>query len=452
MKYYLFCINVLTLQHQKKIQIMKKLLLLTMLLLSSNGLKAQTAMDIASEMYPGINLGNTLEACPCDWLSNKLDWETGWQRTRTTQKIIDYMKSLGFRSVRIPTSWYMHSDANHTIDKAWMDRVQEIVDYCINDSLYVVLNDHWDNGWVENSFGDLTDKNIKEKSAIMTTLWSQIAERFKDYDHHLLFAGLNEPNAGDDTKKIAALIKYEQAFIDAVRATGGNNAKRILVVQGSDTNIEHSYNYMDIDDYTDPTPSALMFEVHFYGPYNFVMMTEDASWGKMAYYWGTGNSVSGSSRNSTWGDEQWVYEQLKMMRNKFARKGVPVIIGEYAAEWRTLPAGENQDKHNASIKAWYKTVTKYAISCGCIPMVWDTNNGKGIINRTRLTIDCPYAMEGINEGVADSRWSYASSIPDVTDSPATPHHRTYNLQGMEVGDDYEGIVIRNGKKIFMSKK
>lgn len=424
----------------------KNLFLAAAMCLSATYLKAQTAMDIASEMYPGINLGNTLEACPCNWLSNKLDWETGWQKTKTNQKIIDYMKTLGFRSVRIPTSWYMHTNADLQIDKAWMDRIQEVVDYCIKDSLYVVLNDHWDNGWVENSFSDISDKTIKEKSAIMKTLWTQIAERFKDYDHHLLFAGLNEPAAGDDKTKIAALQKYEQAFIDAVRATGGNNLKRVLVLQGPDTNIEHTYNYFDLDKINDPTPSALMMEVHFYGPYNFVMMEKDENWGNMAYYWGTGNTVSGSTHNSTWGDEKWVLDQLKMMRNKFARNGVPVLIGEYAAMWRTLPADENQDKHNASVKAWYKTVTKYSIQCGCIPMVWDTNNGKGIVNRTTLTVDCPYAMDGITEGVGAATWSYASDIEDVVMRYRSDGSDTFNLQGCKVDGSFRGIVIQNGTK------
>ncbi len=407
-------------------------------------MKGQTAMDIAPCMIPGINLGNTLEACPCNWLSNKLDWETGWQQTKTSQKIINYMKEQGFRSVRIPTSWYMHTDNNLNIDKPWMDRVQEIVDYCIKDDLYVVLNDHWDNGWVENSFNDLSETTIDKNCEIMKTLWTQIAERFKDYDYHLLFAGLNEPNASNDTKKITALIKYEQAFIDAVRATGGNNVNRILVVQGPDTNIEYTSDLFDITKLNDPTPSALMMEVHFYGPYNFVMMSKDESWGKMAYYWGNGNHVSGSEHNATWGEESWVLQQLTLMKKKFAQKKVPVLIGEYAADWRTMPAGEDQDKHNASLKAWYKTVTRYSIACGCIPMVWDTNNGKGIINRRSLKIDCQYAMDGINEGVATGKWTFASGIEKVNndnnDSPI------YNLQGCRVGKDYRGIVIVNGVK------
>lgn len=429
---------------------MRKILLsafAALFLMAPTAIKAQTtALDIASDMYPGINLGNTMEACPCTWLNNKLDWETGWQPTKTTQQIIDYIKQQGFKSVRIPVAWYMHSDSNRKIDAAWMDRVQEIVDYCINDGLYVLLNDHWDNGWVENSFGNISESNITANCATMKTLWTQIAERFKDYDNHLLFAGLNEPNAGDDSNTVAALIRYEQAFIDAVRATGGNNGSRMLVVQGPNTDIDKTNALYDVTKLHDTAPLALMVEVHFYGPYNFVMMMNDEWWGNMAFYWGAGNSVSGSKHNSTWGDEAWVKQQMNAMKEKFTKHGIPVIIGEYAAEWRTMPAGENQDKHNASIKAWYKTVTQEALSAGCVPMVWDTNNDKGIIDRKNLSIDCQYAMDGINEGLKAATWPFASGIGIVADDNALLSACAYNLQGMRVGSDYRGIVIQNGKK------
>lgn len=427
---------------------MNRLFLLMMLLLSGCCLKAQTAMDIAGEMIPGINLGNTMEACPCNWLSNKLDWETGWQRTKTTQKVIDCFRDQGFKSVRIPCSWFMHTDANYNIDKPWMDRVQEIVDYCIKDDLYVLLNDHWDNGWVENSFNDLSESTQAEKCRIMKILWTQIAERFKDYDYHLLFGGLNEPNAGDDKNKIAALIRYEQAFIDAVRATGGNNEKRILVVQGPDTNIEHTYNYFNINNLKDSASDALMMEVHFYGPYNFVMMEKDESWGNMAYYWGAANHVSGSTHNSTWGEENWVMQQFNMMKKKFAQNGIPTIIGEYGAIWRKMPSGENQDKHDASVKLWYQTVTKYAISSGCVPMVWDTNSDRGLINRTTCSVVCKAAMEGITEGVNKVKWNYASSLDNIPLGSKSGDTRMYNLQGVQVDENYHGIVIKNGHKFM----
>ena len=121
-----------------------------------------TAMEIAADMYPGWNLGNTMEPGPCNWLSDPLDYETAWQGSKTTQAIIDFVKAQGFRSVRIPCSWYVHCDANYNIDIQWLDRVQQVVDYCMNDSLYVILNDHYDNGWIERSFADRTESSVSK--------------------------------------------------------------------------------------------------------------------------------------------------------------------------------------------------------------------------------------------------------------------------------------------------
>ena len=168
--------------------------------------------------------------------------ETSWQDTKTTQKIIDFVKAQGFRSVRIPVAWvYGHiSDADaYTIDTAWMNRVKQIVDYCINDGLYVVINDHWDGGWLEEHIADTNSATIAKNKAVLTAIWTQIAEKFKDYDEHLLFAGLNEPNTEESPKAstINNLLNYNQTFIDAVRATGGQNATRVLVVQGPSTDI-----------------------------------------------------------------------------------------------------------------------------------------------------------------------------------------------------------------------
>lgn len=138
---------------------------------------------------------------------------------------------------------HISNASTYTIDQAWMNRVKEVVDYCINDGMYVVLNDHWDGGWLEEHIKDSNAATIAKNKEILKTLWTQIANAFKDYDEHLLFAGLNEPNA-DNQAATNNLIQYNQAFVGAVRATGGNNARRVLVVQGPSTNIEHTCNFM----------------------------------------------------------------------------------------------------------------------------------------------------------------------------------------------------------------
>ena len=421
-------------------------ILSTLLLLATMGMNAQNAQEIANQMTPGINLGNTLEACNCSWLTNKLDWETGWQPTKTTQKIIDYYKQLGFKSIRIPVAWYVHTGSNYIIDSAWMNRVKQVVDYCINDGLYVVLNDHWDSGWVENSFDDTTEPTVSKNCEIMTRIWTQIANRFKYYDEHLIFAGLNEPNS-DNATKVEALIKYEQAFIDAVRATGGNNANRVLAVQGPNTDIDRTCDLYDIGLLNDPAQDALLLEVHFYGPYNFAQMTQDESWGKMAFYWGQGNHMRTSAHNATWGEEDWVKAQFAKMK-KFTDNGVPVIIGEYGAEWREMPAGESQVKHDASVQLWYKIVTEAAINNGCVPMAWDVNSPRTIVNRADLSINCQPGYDGIMEGVKAAQ-DDATEIRLVENNHIAPNNWKYNLSGSRVDDSYHGIVIQNGIKYYI---
>ena len=368
-------------------------------------------MEIAKNMYPGWNLGNTMEAS---------GGETSWQSTKTTQEIIAYVKSLGFRSVRIPCSWYIHctKSGDYTIDASWMARVKEVVDYCINDDLYVVLNDHYDGDWIEESgFKDITASKVDELCGIMGNLWTQIANEFKDYDNHLLFAGLNEPfqsnNSSSVEDKVATLVKYEQAFVDAVRATGGNNASRILVVQGPATDIDLTlkhYNTLPVDNVKD----AMMVEVHYYSPWNFCGMESNESWGSMFFYWGAENHLSGSSYNANWGEVDMMKDYFGKMRASFADKGHPIIIGEYACQWRDLSSlsSESQEKHNASVKAFYKAVSQYGPENGMIPMTWDINycnNGgtKGtmtLIDRNSLEVFNTFAMEGIQEGNAAAVW------------------------------------------------
>lgn len=372
------------------------------------------AQAIAKLMYPGWNLGNTLEGCINGTVFTNnvgLGGETSWQGTKTSQKIIDFVKAQGFRSVRIPCNWvcgHISDATDNTIDKAWMARVKEIVDYCINAGLYVVLNDHYDGGWVEGSFNDLSEENIQKHSQIMKDIWTQIANEFKNYDEHLLFAGLNEPDAKTQ-EQTDVLIRYEQAFVDAVRATGGNNAKRILVVQAPTTSIELSEQFYRALP-TDIEPGRLMMEVHYYTPPQFTGVWEN---GNPYYFWGEGNHATDDiykKYNSTWGEEADMLESFKKAKRQFSDKGVPVVLGEFAANWRSLDNAEAQKKHDASIRQFYKYVVKYSLECGMIPFVWDINacNQQGstgvmtVIDRSQPAVFCSPALEGIMEGVAEA--------------------------------------------------
>lgn len=361
----------------------------------------RTAKELAKAMYPGWNLGNTMEAG--DMANNftnagGLGAETAWQSTQTTKALIDFVKAQGFKSVRIPTSWVMGhiTDAeNMTIDPAWLARVKEIVDYCISDGLYVFINDHWDGGWIEvegfsktSSFYEAVDETIiAEKVNKLKKLWTNIATYFKDYNEYLMFAGLNEPFqeyslfSTRHSELTPILERYNQAFVDAVRATGGNNAKRVLIVQGPSTNISSTVNYFNMP--TDTENGKLMVEVHYYEPWDFC----------------------GSNATKDWNADASVKTSFESLKTKFVDHDIPVVIGEYGANWQ-----ENTESHNDAIRRFFKSVVENAGNCGIVPFAWDINvvsyPNMSIINRTGLSVWNTPAMTGITEGVAAAQWPY----------------------------------------------
>lgn len=445
---------------------MRKLFALTLVSLmtcmsyaqSGTGME-RTAMEVAREMAPGWNLGNTMEGI--NWRTNVapidenygIGTETNWQSTKTTADIIRYVKAQGFRSIRIPCGWrcgHISDAATHTIDAAWMARVKEVVDYCINEGLYVVLNDHYDGGWIQDRQNiEATGEKKEEIKSVLANIWTQIATAFRDYDEHLLFAGLNEPNA-ETQAATNNLVEYEQVFINAVRATGGNNEKRILIVQGPNTDIDKTCDYLAGKMPEDPTPDRLMVEIHYYGPWQFWGMEKDEWWGKVFYYWGQGNHVEGSVHNATTGEEDYMEAQLEKMKTRFQDKGYPVYIGEFGANWRTITgAGESQEKHNASIKCHYKTLIQKSMERGMVPVVWDTNYlgspSMTIIDRKNLKIHNPYMMEGIKEAVEAVE---ATGISTVHLTSRKTDGYIYDLQGRRVNSQAigKGIYIVDGKK------
>lgn len=385
---------------------------------TTTGDMSKTAMDIAALMYPGWNLGNTMEAgnAANNWKNAGIGSETFWQSAKTTQQLIDLVKASGFKSVRIPCSWVMGhiTDAEAcTIDADWLTRVHEVVDYCIKNNLYVIINQHWDGGWIEHD-GFTAATDVDATKAKLTKIWTQIADNFKNYDEHLLFAGMNEPGVGAGEGDIigvaemsSRIAEYEQTFIEAVRATGGNNAKRVLIVQGPNTNIDKfvANNYMS--KIKDSATDRLMVEVHFYDPYNFTDMSEDQSWGKYCLYWGK-NNTNGSEADRTADakyNEDYVEAQMKKMKTNFFDKGYPVLIGEFGANQR-LAIGKDA-VHDASVKDYYKAVVTSAINNGCVPMAWDTNGNypsMTIFNRAGASISNANMLESITAGVAAAKW------------------------------------------------
>jgi endoglucanase len=330
-----------------------------------------TAVESAKAMTLGWNLGNTLEA---------IGGETAWGNPAATQRLIDSVKAAGFTTIRIPCAWDNHADqTTGIIDAAWIARVKEVVDYCIKDSLYAIINIHWDNGWLENNCtADKKDAvNAKQK-----TYWTQIANYFKNYDGHLLFAGANEPSVAD-AAQMAVLMSYHQTFIDAVRATGGNNGSRVLLVQGPSTDIEKTNTLMNSLP-ADKIANHLIIEVHYYSPWNFTGMTKNESWGSMFYFWGKNNhSSTNTAYNPTWGEESYLDSCFKLMKTKFADKGIPVIIGEFGAMKRTALTGADLALHSKSRDYYHNYIAHTAVSRGIIPVYWDNGAAENaLFNRT----------------------------------------------------------------------
>ena len=344
---------------------------------------SSTAMEIAKKIKVGLNIGNTLEA---------IGGETNWGNPMITNDLIKLVKQSGFNAIRLPCSWNQYADQTTAqISTSWLNRVKEVVQYCVNNDMYVILNIHWDGGWLENN---CTQEKQEENNAKQKAFWEQIATQLRGFDEHLLFASANEPNVSD-ASQMAVLLSYHQTFIDAVRSTGGKNAYRVLVVQGPNTDIETTNKLMNQLP-NDKMPNRMIAEVHYYTPWNFTGMTKDESWGNMFYYWGKDyHSITDPARNATWGEEAEVDRLFILMKNKFADKGIPVIIGEFGAMRRDNLTGDALTLHLASRAYYFKYVTKQANTNGFLPFFWDTG---GLFNRQTNTVFDQQSLDALIEG------------------------------------------------------
>ncbi|MDY0990221.1 cellulase family glycosylhydrolase [Flavobacterium sp. CFBP9031] len=351
-----------------------------------------SAVELAAKIKLGWNIGNTLEAT---------GGETAWGNPKVTKALIDAVKANGFNAIRIPCSWNQNLEnaATAKIKADWLNRVKEVVQYCIDNDMYVVVNIHWDGGWLENN---ITEAKKVENNAKQKAFWEQIATHLRGFDEHLLFASANEP-AVEDATQMAVLNSYHQTFIDAVRSTGGKNATRVLVVQGPTTDIEKTNKLMTTLP-TDKVTGRMMVEVHYYAPWNFAGLTKDETWGKMFYYWGAGfHSTTDTERNATWGEEADLEKNFKLMKTQFVDKGIPVLLGEFGAIRRTTLTGDALTLHLNSRAYYLKTVVKTAKTNGLLPFYWDEgstgNNGFGIMNRTNNTVFDTQALNALIEGL-----------------------------------------------------
>ena len=366
------------------------------------------ALDIAKDIRAGWNIGNTLEAC--DNVAKKAA-ETLWGNPKINEAYVAGIKAAGFNAVRIPCAWdYYIIDENNTIDPSWLDRVNEVVGYVLDQDMYAILNIHWDGGWLENNIGSSVDEKLLEKQS---ALWSQIASRLGHYDERLMFAGLNEPNASNQSQT-NTLLEYEQAFIDAVRASDGNNKTRTLIFQGPTTDINNTNNFFKVNP-TDPSGEGyLMAEIHYYDPSDYTIMGNDGDWSQyVKFFWGKDYHLEGSNRNVSWGEEDHMQSQFRKMKTKFVDKGIPVIIGEFGAypeeHVNNLNSADKEIiKENIELVRqgrahFYNCVLKYGKENGLIPFVWDTGE---LISRSNGNI--PESKQYIIDTIMEAAGSVSS--------------------------------------------
>lgn len=340
-----------------------------------------TALEATRLMGNGINLGNTLEACDNNVgikTNTPLSYETHWGQPKTTQAMIDGMKAAGFDTIRIPVAWMTNAthlyEGDYTIDADYMDRVEEVVRYARKAGMYVIVNDHWDGGW----YGMFGSESAETRALAMEAykgMWQQIAERFRDYSDYLIFESANEELGTrfdensplycsdsvvtylNDDERYALTNEINQTFVDVVRATGGNNATRFLLIAGYGTNIDQT-----CDDRfqmpKDTVDSKLMVSVHYYDPWSYCGASSAASatkWGKVSDY-------------------EYMDQQLAKM-TKFTEAGYGVVIGEYGA----LPCSDGlKDNTLAYHTAFLDACTKYNLT-NCL---WDCS---GLYKRVSQT-------------------------------------------------------------------
>lgn len=403
----------------------KRLLTICMFIATVGTLHAQsfeTATQAVKNMGVGWNLGNTLDANNNNGNRQDLTSETCWGQPYTKPELMKMMKEAGFGAIRVPVTWFPHMDTSNKVDAAWMKRVHEVVDYVLDNGMYCILNVHHDTGdgnfhWLHAS--TKTYNNVKGK---YEALWQQIAEEFKDYGEKLLFEAYNEMldddnswcfatfacsggyNATDAADAYDAINKYAQSFVNVVRATGGNNAKRNLVV--------NTYGACN---------GAGTWNSHLKDPLKGMKIPTDATagTGHIAVQVHTYPNVKNISSMKT-----ELNDMFNALNTYFISKGTPVIIGE----WGTANNGETDyDVRHDNVIEFADYFVKKAKEYNCATFHWmgltdGTNRSLPVFNQADLAETIVKAYHGNTGG-----FKYPTR-DDIT----SEYEVTYNNQWSEL--------------------
>ena len=328
-------------------------------LVSNPGAMSRDAKALAAEMFAGWNMGNSLEA----YYDGAQNTETSWGNPRITKAMIDAVANAGFNAIRIPVRWYPHftDESKAQVSTQWMDRIKEVVGYCLDNDMFVIINTHHEM-WLESYpfYKDSTEVYRKEYA-----LWTQIANAFKDYDERLLFAGTNEvhvpsewgrPVKAEENAKVQN--GFNQVFVNAVRATGGKNELRNLIVQTYCTNSDWGPGLFVMP--KDLTPNRLMTEVHFYDPWAYAGLVDEKFWGRPYIQYGAGSV----------GQESHMEARFSSLKKQFVDRGYPVIVGECGAI-RHSSAGADAALVRASRAYYFQKLAYITKKNGAIPFIWD---------------------------------------------------------------------------------
>ncbi len=396
-----------------------------------------SAEEITEAMGVGWNLGNQLEAN-----SNKTPNETAWGNPVISQQTLDMVKNAGFDTVRIPVSYLSmigDAESGYKISEEWLDRVQEVVDYAMNDELFVIINMHGDGYYsIDGGWLLCADDNQEEIREKYKACWAQIAERFKDYDEHLIFESMNEEfdNTYNNPNRdyYANINAYNQIFVDTVRAAGGNNEKRWVLMPGWNTNIDYTVGDYGFEIPTDEGCTAdgnrIMISVHYYDPWDFCGdegKTNITQWGS--------NAEKG--KFARYGQPIYAEGQFQKLYDSFVSKGYPVVVGEMGCIDKSA-----HDELNPSFRAeWLSTIVGFAKDKGCVPVYWDNgwngDNGFGLFDRTTFE---PTQPDLILAMIPDSPVTSGSGGETEGDGDDTADDNAQTSQGADPDEEQDNAA------------